>query len=429
MELQNTDLESTQFLTKIEDSASGSFSPSKRRQSSSKLKPVRISHFRTGEKIEMTTQFENIIKDPIVQSSHESQRNFMISRKKSCTNSVKITDRHSPDIPFNTENKQSKKQTEDINFAVGEISKKAKTSLPSTPVSSRGILPSTKSTFDDFHKAIDFRLIKGSPSKSRYSSIAVLSEGRLKDTREANCQVQTIMNELSNNEIQTKEFILQSSHELKNIINRSKRVSPVRGSPQNLSTRTINHAHKKLIFLARKVHFKCISWNLSSKDLFDRQIVPKEHATSPNAVAFLKFARDEENEKAVYLLKRDRSLIFEYNHIGHNVYHICAKRNNHALLREISALCRGPIDMQDMSDRTALRWAFESKSIECVRLLLGMGASPFGSLPRSSCLNQDSSLRVIIEGAIKKHIQMKYFGPYKDRIKFYSSLMPFESLF
>ena len=234
--------------------------------------------------------------------------------------------------------------------------------------------------------------------------------------------------ELDSIKSDTSKFLLESQTQLDDIIIMSKNNSrfkkkAARGNLQKNSSKT-------LAALMKKLHLKVISWNLTPQDLFDRQIVPNEHATSPNALAFLKFARDSNNKEAMSLLKNDRYLIFEYNHLGQNLYHLCAKRDNPSLLTDSTHVCKGNIDSKDITGRTPLKWALETRSIRCAKMLLGLGASPFGCLPAKSFQFDEDyvNIRSLICEAIKKHIQMKYFGPYKDRIKFYSSLMPFESL-
>lgn len=262
-------------------------------------------------------------------------------------------------------------------------------------------------------------------------SLAEISLGNLNQNPHIqlnNNRVKNYLRELEGMRSQTRQLIQHSYLELTEVIRKCKEhSSPVPNRAQAALTQpTVGRRTKLLAFLVKKAYYKALGWNLLGKGPIQHPVIPSAVCGSPAGLLFLNSCRTGDHLKALAVLKSDKRLIFEYNHLQQTAYHICAKRGNSELLALISGVCKGDIDAKDITGRTALRWAYESRSFQCLKTLLAMGASPFGCRKRTDELvaKEQFEANMVLDEAIKRHVYIKYLGPYKKRIAFYASLTP-----
>lgn len=261
-------------------------------------------------------------------------------------------------------------------------------------------------------------------------SLAEISLGNLNQNphiQQNNDRVKDYLRELDGIKSQTRQLIQHSYLELTDVIRKHKEHSPARSRVKAALTQpTVGRRTKLLAFLVKKVYYKALGWKLLGKGPIHDPIIPSAVCSSPAGLLFLKTCKTGESLKALAVLKSDKRLIFEYNHLQQTAYHICAKRDYCELLVLISSICKGDIDGKDITGRTALRWAYESRSLQCLKTLLALGASPFGCRKRTDDLvaKEQFEANMILDEAIMRHVYIKYLGPYKKRLAFYSDLTP-----
>lgn len=122
--------------------------------------------------------------------------------------------------------------------------------------------------------------------------------------------------------------------------------------------------------------YKMKKFGLSFEDVITSNIIAQTSFYSPSSYAFIQYIKRNKQETALDLLNTHRRLIFEYDNVWQNAYHIAAKRGYVTLLYELIHY-KGDIDAYDMTGRSPVMWALESNNLICVNLLLAAGAYPF----------------------------------------------------
>ena len=200
------------------------------------------------------------------------------------------------------------------------------------------------------------------------------------------------------------------------------------------------------VFLRAYRRFKAMF--LSLDQVHQQTVFMKLPLARPHAAQLFRHAKNKENEEALRLLLDDRSLVYEFNEVApadqmhQNLYHVCAKRNNFELMNLLcSSVCRADLEMEDLTGRTPLRWAYEHNSEPLVRvtlvhqLLLAMGARPF--FPRAShrravefeTVNRLIDAAVLVVFAHQLHIAVRYNKRFAEKKLLWTLLLPFEDRF
>ena len=137
---------------------------------------------------------------------------------------------------------------------------------------------------------------------------------------------------------------------------------------------------KKKMFLEyiKKLYKKMKKYDLTLDDALQKNIIPSESFQGEGSYKFIKHIKNGDFSKSMEFLKKNKRLIFEYDLVWQNCYHIAAKRGNSKLLYYLIKF-RGDVDAKDLTGRTPLMWAVEIQNADCVRLLLAAGAYPFVS--------------------------------------------------
>lgn len=128
------------------------------------------------------------------------------------------------------------------------------------------------------------------------------------------------------------------------------------------------------------------------------------------------------------MLDHQRRLIFEYNKVWQNAYHIAAKRSYVNLLYELLHY-KGDIDAIDLTGRSALMWAMECENADCIRLLLAAGAYPF--VTNSDYLKTKTftpEIVIMIETAKKLNVIQRILTR-KNKDKILEQVFPFKEMF
>lgn len=143
---------------------------------------------------------------------------------------------------------------------------------------------------------------------------------------------------------------------------------------------------------------------LTFEDVINSNIISQTSFFSPSSYTYIKNIKRNKKDLVVDLLNNHRRLIFEYDNLWQNAYHITAKRGYTHLLYELLHY-KGDIDAYDMTGRTPLIWALQDGNVDCIRLLLASGANPF--ITQTEFLSKvqiPGEVEVMLETAKKLHV-------------------------
>jgi hypothetical protein len=101
---------------------------------------------------------------------------------------------------------------------------------------------------------------------------------------------------------------------------------------------------------------KMKKFGLSFEDVISSNIISQTSFHSPCSYAFIQYVKRDKKDPALDLLSTHRRLIFEYDNVWQNAYHIASKRDYTHLLYELIHY-KGDIDAYDMTGRSPLMWA------------------------------------------------------------------------
>ncbi|CAD8128783.1 unnamed protein product [Paramecium sonneborni] len=91
---------------------------------------------------------------------------------------------------------------------------------------------------------------------------------------------------------------------------------------------------------------------------------------------FLRYIKYNNMVEIKNLIKFNRNLLFEFNHLGQTCLHIAASKGNSVLLQYLLQ-CGADYEAKDFMNRNPLWYAVEAQSEESFKLLLKIGASPW----------------------------------------------------
>lgn len=125
-------------------------------------------------------------------------------------------------------------------------------------------------------------------------------------------------------------------------------------------------------------------------------VVASQPFYRPDAKKFFELASSGDTFKAFDVLAKNQDLVYEYNHLGQTVFHICCKRDYSDLLFLVCRCKKGDMNAKDATGRTAVMWAYEFGNENCLRvdfsyqIMLAAGAKPYiyeKSLSKTNALN------------------------------------------
>lgn len=173
---------------------------------------------------------------------------------------------------------------------------------------------------------------------------------------------------------------------------------------------------------------KMKKFGLTFEDVMTSNIVANTSFFSPSSYAFLQYVKRERIDPTLDLLNHHRRLIFEYDNVWQNAYHIAAKRGYVNLLYEL-LYYKGDIDAYDMTGRTPLMWALECDNLNCIRLLLAAGANPF--VTKSDYLKKMvfcGEIIVMLNNAKKLNVIQNLINRH-NKNKIFQQVFPFKEIF
>ena len=169
-------------------------------------------------------------------------------------------------------------------------------------------------------------------------------------------------------------------------------------------------------------------FGLTFEDVMTSNIVANTSFFSPSSYAFLQYVKRERADPVLDLLNHQRRLIFEYDNVWQNAYHVAAKRGYVTLLYEL-LYYKGDIDTYDMTGRSPLMWALESGNVNCIRLLLAAGANPF--VTKSDYLKKtvfSGEVSVMVNNAKKLNVIQHLINRH-NKNKIFAQVFPFKETF
>ena len=169
-------------------------------------------------------------------------------------------------------------------------------------------------------------------------------------------------------------------------------------------------------------------FGLKFEDVIMSNIIAQTSFFSPSSYTFIQYIKRDKKDPALDLLSTQRRLIFEYDNVWQNCYHISAKRGYVHLLYELLHY-KGDIDAFDMSGRSPLMWALEYQDQQCVRLLLAAGANPFVSQHEYLRNITFSGEIVVMLNNSKKLNVIWHLIKNQNKKKLYEQVFPFKEQF
>ncbi|CAK85103.1 unnamed protein product (macronuclear) [Paramecium tetraurelia] len=127
---------------------------------------------------------------------------------------------------------------------------------------------------------------------------------------------------------------------------------------------------------------KLLSWlqkmnrcKISLQEMSNFQF-PSQPFQIDGSFIFLRYIKYNNMVEIKNLIKFNRNLLFEFNHLGQTCLHIAASKGNSTLLQYLLQ-CGADYEAKDFMNRNPLWYAVEAQSEESFKMLLKIGATPW----------------------------------------------------